>query len=421
MRNLLKKKPSYNARLNEITPHLARTRLILVVAILIAFVQVNFLKIDDLTANQYVINLLLLLSLIYQIFHTTLFQRHVSNLGNFIISILIHNTLLTLITIYSDGILVYLTLIYFIGYLVVLNSREILSLTLIQIFYINLLNYFQLTNSLSLRDLVTINSIFIFLGLSSANLVTEFTEKSKSLLQMREVNNLKNTFISIISHNLRTPITAINGYLNLLNKQIAPSKKQSKKDIQNALYNTENLSELVDDIIELTKIESGRAIFDIEKVDVVALTKKVVEVHFEKLAELKKLDLVFEAKDLSIKEAFIDEKRTAIAISNVIDNAIKFTERGQVTVKVFQEGGFVILKVMDTGPGITNPNILKIFNQFNTFGEFFSHESSGLGLGLYTTKLIIENQRGLVEIQTFPGHGTNFTIKLPTSPKLLYG
>lgn len=399
----------------EISPHLQRTRLILVLATAVAFIQVNFLNLDETRSYQSFLNILLGLSLVYHFIHTQIIFKYLNSVFSFLLSLLIYNTLLTLLTIYSDGLLVYLILIYFIGYLVVLTPMEIIALTLIQIFYFNLINFFNLVAGLALIDLIRINSIFIFLGVSAANLVSEVKDKNSRVTELKELNQLKNTFIAIISHNLRTPITAVSGYLNLINKALPASNQQTKKDIKNALYNVDNLSGLVDDIIELTKIESGQAIFDLEKVDMVRLTKKMLEVHFEKLSELKGLKLNFDASDTKIQEAYVDEKRTSIAISNVIDNAIKFTEHGEVSIKLNQEGNFLVISVKDTGPGITDENMLRVFQHYDNFGEFFNTESSGLGLGLYTTKLIIESQHGLVNIDTIPGQGTLFTIKLPCS------
>jgi signal transduction histidine kinase len=241
--------------------------------------------------------------------------------------------------------------------------------------------------------------------------VVENKEEIESLLKHeREVNESKNEFVNIVSHYLRTPLTTTKGYLDLVLG--GGHKPEEEKEYLNRAYNEQKrLSSLVEDLISISALEKGKLKLFKTDVALSPLINKVVG-NFTSLAKEKDLDLKLEFSNEPGKVS-VDAQKIEQAISNLVDNAIKFTKIGRVVVSARRRNSHAEICVKDTGIGIDAQQLPKIFRKFHrgTSVETFDYEGSGLGL--HITKLIVEAHGGKIDVSSQLGKGSTFCIQLP--------
>ena len=217
---------------------------------------------------------------------------------------------------------------------------------------------------------------------------------------------LKNDFISNVSHEIKTPLAVIQNYAKLLeNKNI--SDKQKQDCLSGLQIQTKKLSELISNILKLNKLENQHIIAEIETFDLSELVR-MCAINHENLIEKKNLSLECDIDDITITSS---ETMIEIVLNNLISNAIKFTESGgKIKISLKQDENHAILKVTDTGCGISNDVGMHIFEKF--YQGDTSHSSEGNGLGLALVKRVIDNLGGEISVQSKLGKGSTFTIKL---------
>ena len=233
----------------------------------------------------------------------------------------------------------------------------------------------------------------------------------EDITEQKNLDQLKSDFIHTISHDLRSPLTAIMGYIDLLDR-VGPLNDQQKEFITHVQNNTRSITELVNDLLDLGRIESG---FDTRK-DEVALGT-VLRYTLDNLKQQfkqKRLDLILDiALDLPILHG--NPLRLRQAIDNLLMNAIKYTpENGKVKVSLHNQADQVIFEVADTGIGISASEQQHIFEKFYR-AENAPKNTPGTGLGLAIVKSIVENHGGRIWVESVLGRGTKFTVILPTS------
>ncbi len=262
-----------------------------------------------------------------------------------------------------------------------------------------------------------------WVGATTAPLRNEKAEL-ECLLVIRDINNyklvekLKSDFVSIASHELRTPLTIVNGYLSLLTSGDLGKLSDPEKIIQNeailkkVYVETKRLSSLVEDLLNISRIEEGRLRVDLGAVDIAKLASETVT-EYQLLAEGKNLTLEFvpPGKPMVISG---DANRLKQIFTNLIDNALKYTEQGKIIVKVGKEDGKVITSVTDTGPGIPPKLRDIIFEKFQQAPGSYLKENKGTGLGLFIVKGIVELHQGKVWLESKAGVGTTFFFSLPS-------
>ncbi len=252
--------------------------------------------------------------------------------------------------------------------------------------------------------------------------------------QLRKLDNAKTEFISIASHQLRTPVTAIKGFVSLI---LEGSYGEISKDAQGALekvyISSERLVALIEDLLNVSRIESGRMTFVFEKADADKLLRELYE-NFILIAKTKKLYLELNLPETSLPEIVMDYAKIRELVSNFIDNALKYTEKGGVTVKteirdegmVIDENGAVIvgrkssfgkmlrITVSDTGIGIPKEEIPYLFKKFSRGKDVSRLHVGGTGLGLYVGKAIAQAHHGQVWVESDgAGLGSRFIIEIP--------
>lgn len=232
--------------------------------------------------------------------------------------------------------------------------------------------------------------------------------------QLRVLDNAKSEFISIASHQLRTPLTAIKGFLSLLLEGSYGKLTIKHKDVLNKIYTSnERLISLVEDLLNLSRIESGRMEYAFEKVDIAGVCQEVYDTFLLK-AKDKKLDLCFQKNDGVLCEAVTDRNKVREVISNMVDNAIKYTLKGGVTMKVENNGEFVQVKVTDTGIGIPETELPYLFQKFSRGKDISRLNTGGTGLGLHVGKKMMEALHGDISAESRgEGKGSTFIIHVP--------
>ncbi len=235
-------------------------------------------------------------------------------------------------------------------------------------------------------------------------------------VELKRLDKAKSEFLSIASHQLRTPLTAIKGYSSmLLDGEYGPIPEKPQKVIEKVFLSSRRLASIVDDFLDISKIEEGRMKYDITTFNLRETVKNVVDDFVTNSKKAKSLNLQFmwEDADFKIKS---DQNKIVQVISNIVDNALKYTLEGYVKVflsKNNEENKFLI-KVEDTGVGISKDTLERLFQKFTRAQEISKLHTDGSGLGLYVAKRIMEDLHGKIWARSKgKNKGSTFFIELP--------
>ena len=234
--------------------------------------------------------------------------------------------------------------------------------------------------------------------------------------RLQELDKLKDEFVSLASHELRTPMTVIKSYVWMLLQNKAGEINDKQKIYLDRTYSsTERLINLVNDMLNISRIESGRLVVNMKEVDMAKLTSDVVTEMQTKAQELG-VNLLY-ASPSSMLMVKADDERIKQVIINLLGNSFKFTPKGgNITVTLSSDGNLVTLKVADNGKGISVEDIPKLFKKFNMVGTNYLTKlnTQGTGLGLYLSKSLIEMHGGKIWAESpGEGHGSTFAFTLP--------
>jgi PAS domain S-box-containing protein len=249
--------------------------------------------------------------------------------------------------------------------------------------------------------------------------VTEKTRHLKLANQrLQSLNVLKDEFIAVTSHELRSPLTSIRGYLSFLKEDdvMACISAESRQHLERAYNQVETLNTLVNNILDVSHLESGRFLLKKSSVDLVALIRIIID-SLAIEAQKKKVIIVFNnLTPHSHFRVYIDSIRMRQVMVNLIENAIKFSSRGKtVTIELRQDNGFFEIQVRDSGVGIPKSQLGIIFDKFMQIKSAPARHKSGAGLGLFITKHIVELHGGTIDVKSQPRVGTTFLIRMPLS------
>jgi signal transduction histidine kinase len=242
----------------------------------------------------------------------------------------------------------------------------------------------------------------------------EMAEREKMLRKSAEkISQAKSEFIAIASHQLRTPLTAIKGYLSIiLEGDYGKLPAKIKEKIGNVLQSSERVIRLVNSILDVSKIEAGEMEMNLERVDLREIIREVINELSIKAKE-KNLYLKFE-EPKEVFETLLDREKIRQVILNLIDNSIKYTQEGGVTIKLQTLNNKFQIAISDTGEGLTKEEKEKLFEKFSrgTAGTKFWTE--GAGLGLYIAKEFIEMHKGRIWAESEGrGKGSTFYVEIP--------
>jgi signal transduction histidine kinase len=230
--------------------------------------------------------------------------------------------------------------------------------------------------------------------------------------ELEKVNRLKTHLLALTSHQLKTPIGIIRGYATLLREGFyGPLSDEVKEILSKIEFGTEEVVLLVDNIIDLRKVEEGRLQYQMQDIDFAKLARQTCE-EMGHMAMSSGLNLNFSGLET---ELIIhgDAQKIQHVIQNIIDNAVKYTKKGSISIEVHQKDNNVLLSVTDSGIGINAKTIPFLFQEFSR-DERIEKEIHGTGLGLYIARLFIEAHHGKIWAESEgEGKGSTFYISIP--------
>lgn len=237
-----------------------------------------------------------------------------------------------------------------------------------------------------------------------------FTDVSK----MKEIEDMQKQFLSDVSHELKTPMSAIIGSVEILKRDGMESPEIFNEFMDILLKESYRMQNIINDILELSRLDQTKVSLDYQELDVKAVVKESMDL-FEPLAKEKHLSLIYHNQ---IKEPLIlDYSTIKMILSNFISNAIKYSNEGIITIKTKKADDTFILSVQDEGIGIPKNKLNYIYDRFYQVDKSRSSKIS-TGLGLSIVKKIVELNQGTIDVESSAGIGSTFTVKLPINPKV---
>ena len=256
---------------------------------------------------------------------------------------------------------------------------------------------------LSLLSLTVVFGVFLILSVRkevhSREEISRLAEDlRKANLELKKLDQLKSEFVSLASHQLRTPLTVIKGYISMIQEGSFGKVSEELKDALRKIYfSNERLINLVGDFLNLSRIESGRMKYLFEATSVEEVVQSVYE-EFKEVVKEKKLEFSYEKPKKSLPQAMIDKQKFRQVIMNLADNAVKYTNKGFIKLKVEEESGAggptALISVSDSGIGMSPEDLATIFKRFARGEQGFKSNTGGLGLGLYLAKRIVTDHGG---------------------------
>lgn len=240
---------------------------------------------------------------------------------------------------------------------------------------------------------------------------------------LADLDKLKDEFISMASHELNTPLAAIEGYLSMvLDEGLGKVDPKAKEYLNRAYDSSKRLAELILDLLNVSRIEQGRLKMKFTKTNFASLVDSVIK-ELQLKADTKKLYLKLEASKTELPETFCDPDRIREVFVNLIGNSIKFTDKGGITVKLSKPDDHIRAEVVDTGRGIAEADQKLLFQKFSQVKREID-EHQGTGLGLYISKNFVELHKGRIGVESEVGKGAKFFFEIPilkTAPKEVAG
>lgn len=230
------------------------------------------------------------------------------------------------------------------------------------------------------------------------------------LSEIKRLEKIKRDFIGNVSHELRTPLTAIKGYVETLEEEAEEDKKQYIEIIKK---HTDRLMNIVQDLLALSELEEKGERLEKEEVDLKKLIENVLRI-FKQKAEEKGLALNFFSQEVPLIKA--DILKLEQVFINLIDNAIKYTDEGEISIFLKKENNYIKIEVKDTGIGIPKEHLDRIFERFYVVDKSRSKRLGGTGLGLSIVKHIVLLHKGKIDVESQLGQGSKFTVTLPIIP-----
>lgn len=261
------------------------------------------------------------------------------------------------------------------------------------------------------RDSIIVLIVLIIVTLILLSNHFLFYRKAQEARQLAEIDKLKDEFISMASHELRAPVTALAGYLDLLKGDMLKSKQDSLIPQVVTLEGiTDDLRSLINDLLEVSRIEQGRLKVEYVDVKLDEIINKVIET-MSPLADQKNLELIYTPTEIPVFKS--DPNRLRQILTNLVNNSIKYTLSGNVAVLVTQRAKYFEITVKDTGIGIPAEELTNLFTKFHRVKDRQTTEVRGTGLGLWISKELVETLGGKISAESIYGTGTSITFTIP--------
>ncbi len=255
--------------------------------------------------------------------------------------------------------------------------------------------------------LVISESIVVIVILIIGNTIVGFVD------QMVRLNKMKSEFVSVASHQLRTPLSAMKWEIELfLSKNKNKLNKSQLSEIQNMNLLTKKMIHLVGDLLNVAKIDQNRLIVRKQKFDFIKVVQEMVK-EFSLSAQARQIEISFKAEKKRLT-VFGDVEKVKMIVGNLISNAVKYTTNGgKIEIKVEKKDNYLIFEVKDNGVGIPEEQIDQVFNKFFRSDNAVRYQTEGTGLGLYIAKNIVEQSGGKIWFKSIENIGSVFSFSLP--------
>jgi signal transduction histidine kinase len=258
-------------------------------------------------------------------------------------------------------------------------------------------------------ELITTLADQASIAIENVRLFDEIRDKSR---QLEEASQHKSQFLANMSHELRTPLNAILGYTELMADGAYGELSDTMLGVLKKLEaQGKHLLGLISDVLDLSKIEAGQLVLELSDYSIQDIAQ-TIRSTLEPLAADKKLGFKVEVAP-RLPSGRGDGRRLTQVLINLVGNAIKFTDTGEVAIKAEAHNGSFHVSVRDTGPGISSADQARLFQEFQQADNTITKKKGGTGLGLAISKRIIEMHGGRIWVESQPGQGSTFTFTLP--------
>lgn len=265
--------------------------------------------------------------------------------------------------------------------------------------------------------IILIITIIIIILLLANN--TRLFEYATLYRKLKEVDQMKDEFISVASHELRTPVTGIKGYISMiLDGDMGEVNEKVRDSLSMVAGSTERLAVLVEDLLNVSRIEQGRLEVNSKEMDISPTIENIIK-ELKIQADVKNLSLTYKPHASPLPTVKIDEDRLKQVLINIIGNSIKYTAKGSVDVvtKLNSKGDRLQIKVKDTGIGMSSKERERLFEKFYRIQNDKTSKIIGTGLGLWITKQLIELMKGEITVDSMEDVGTEMIISFPVIKK----
>ncbi|HNB53199.1 MAG TPA: GAF domain-containing sensor histidine kinase, partial [Anaerolineales bacterium] len=243
-----------------------------------------------------------------------------------------------------------------------------------------------------------------------------FTEIQEAAQRLKELDKLKSEFLANMSHELRTPLNSVIGYSEVLLMGLdGELSSEAQTDIQAIYDNGRHLLSLINDVLDLAKIEAGRIVLHKKPESVITLFEQAKTNNMGLLHKLKKPIEIKTEIAPNLPTVHVDPTRIVQVIGNLISNAIKYSDKGTVTLRGYPVEEWVNIEVEDQGIGIAPEDLGKVFDQFTQLDMSSTRKVEGTGLGLSITRHLVEMHGGTITVESELGIGSKFIVRLPTT------
>lgn len=250
----------------------------------------------------------------------------------------------------------------------------------------------------------------VMVGIRTVNLHRQLKETNRKL---EEALSFKQLLMGRVAHDLRTPLTIINGYLDMVRNSYEDlSRKDFERYFNRISQQTRFINAMCEDILSYTAVEMGQLSINLQESELLPVIEESMELN-RPYAEAKEIKLILEDEG-NIPRVLFDPHRINAVFWNLINNSIKYSGKNtKVRIKVYQNGNWVKVSVIDQGAGISEEDKKKLFEFFSTTSSMPTGGESSLGLGLAISKKIVDLHKGKIQVESVPGKGSTFTVQLP--------
>jgi signal transduction histidine kinase len=263
-----------------------------------------------------------------------------------------------------------------------------------------------------LRQQAELDGLHAELAETNKGVVALYAELDQNALQLREAADLKSRFLSYMSHEFRTPLASITSVSDiLLARMDGPLTQEQERQLRFVQGSVRELSEMVDDLLDLAKVEAGRISISPEWFEMVDLFS-ALRGMFRPIVGVGSVSLIFEEPE-QVPPIYTDDKKLAQILRNFISNALKFTSEGEVRVSARMIGAMIEFAVTDTGIGIARDHLPALFSDFVQIDTRIQKRLRGTGLGLSLARKFAELLGGSVAVESDLGKGSRFSVLIP--------